>query len=46
MVSHHTEEGDGAAGPVVRRGYLTFDADGTRPRTDVNFRLTFSLDFG
>ena len=25
--SHHLEEGDGAAGLVVRRGYLTFDAD-------------------
>ncbi len=25
--SHHLEEGDGAAGLVLRRGYLTFDAD-------------------
>jgi hypothetical protein len=27
VASHHTEEGDGAAGLVLRRGYLTFDAD-------------------
>lgn len=27
VVSHHTEEGDGATGAVLRRGYLTFDAD-------------------
>jgi len=27
VVSHHTEEGDGATGLVYRRGYLTFDAD-------------------
>lgn len=25
--SHHLEQGDGAAGFVLRRGYLTFDAD-------------------
>ena len=25
--SHHSDEGDGAAGLVIRRGYLTFDAD-------------------
>jgi hypothetical protein len=25
--SHHLDEGDGAAGLVLRRGYLTFDAD-------------------
>jgi hypothetical protein len=25
--SHHSEAGDGAAGLVLRRGYLTFDAD-------------------
>lgn len=24
--SHHSEEGDGAAGAVIRRGYLTFDS--------------------
>ena len=27
VASHHTEEGDGAIGGVIRRGYLTFDAD-------------------
>lgn len=27
VVSHHTEEGDGATGVVLRRGYLTFDGD-------------------
>jgi hypothetical protein len=27
VASHHTEEGDGATGLVLRRGYLTFDAD-------------------
>jgi hypothetical protein len=27
VASHHTNEGDGATGIVVRRGYLTFDAD-------------------
>ena len=26
IASHHTEEGDGAAGAVIRRGYLTFNA--------------------
>ena len=25
--SHHSDEGDGAAGAVLRRGYLTFDAE-------------------
>ena len=25
--THHTDEGDGAAGVVIRRGYLTFDTD-------------------
>ena len=25
--THHTDEGDGAAGAVLRRGYLTFDTD-------------------
>ena len=25
VVSHHLEEGDGATGLVLRRGYLTFD---------------------
>jgi len=25
--SHHTDDGDGAVGAVVRRGYLTFDSD-------------------
>jgi len=29
VVSHHTEEGEGATGAVIRRGYLTFDADFT-----------------
>ena len=27
VVSHHTTEGDGATGTVLRRGYLTFDGD-------------------
>jgi len=27
VASHHSEEGDGATGAVLRRGYLTFDAD-------------------
>jgi hypothetical protein len=27
VVSHHTDEGEGATGVVVRRGYLTFDGD-------------------
>ena len=27
VASHHTEEGDGASGLVLRRGYLTFNAD-------------------
>lgn len=27
VASHHTDEGDGATGAVLRRGYLTFDAD-------------------
>jgi len=27
VVSHHTEEGEGATGVVLRRGYLTFDGD-------------------
>lgn len=27
VASHHTEDGDGATGLVLRRGYLTFDAD-------------------
>ncbi|UCH83546.1 MAG: hypothetical protein JSW50_13990 [Candidatus Latescibacterota bacterium] len=29
VVSHHTDAGDGATGFVIRRGYLTFDADVT-----------------
>jgi hypothetical protein len=28
--SHHSEEGDGASGFVLRRGYLTFDANFTK----------------
>ena len=28
LPSHHLESGDGATGAVLRRGYLTFDADG------------------
>jgi hypothetical protein len=27
VVSHHTDQGEGATGLVLRRGYLTFDAD-------------------
>lgn len=27
VVSHHTDEGNGATGAVLRRGYITFDAD-------------------
>ena len=27
VASHHTDEGEGAAGAVLRRGYLTVDAD-------------------
>jgi hypothetical protein len=30
VASHHTDEGDGAAGVVLRRGYLTVDADLSR----------------
>jgi len=55
VVSHHTEEGEGATGVVVRRGYLTFDADFSerlfgRLRFEVNQAgefetYTFSVDF-
>ncbi len=30
VVSHHTDEGDGATGAVLRHGYLTFDAGWVR----------------
>lgn len=34
VVSHHTEEGEGATGAVIRRGYLTFaGAPSIRART-------------
>jgi len=53
--SNHLEEGDGAAGLVVRRGYLTFDADFSsnwfgRARLELNQSgefetYTFEVDF-
>jgi len=53
--SHHLEDGDGAAGLVLRRGYLTFDADFSeklfgRLRFEVNQSgefetYTFDADF-
>ena len=55
VVSHHTEEGGGATGLVLRRGYLTFDADLStkwfgRLRFEVNQAgefetYTFDVDF-
>ena len=55
VVSHHTEEGEGATGLVLRRGYLTFDADLSskwfgRLRFEVNQAgefetYTFDVDF-
>jgi len=55
VASHHTEEGDGATGLVLRRGYLTFDADFSenwfgRLRFEVNQAgefetYTFDIDF-
>jgi hypothetical protein len=55
IVSHHTEEGEGATGLVLRRGYLTFDADFSeqlfgRLRFEVNQAgefetYTFEVDF-
>lgn len=55
VVSHRTEEGEGATGVVVRRGYLTFDGDFSeqlfgRLRFEVNQAgefetYTFSVDF-
>ena len=55
VVSHHTDEGEGAAGLVLRRGYLTFDADFSdrwfgRLRLEVNQAgefetYTFEADF-
>ena len=39
--SHHLEEGDGATGLVLRRGYLTFNADWTE---DWFGRLRFELN--
>ena len=55
VVSHHTEEGEGATGLVLRRGYLTFDADFSkkwfgRLRFEVNQSgefetYTFEVDF-
>ena len=30
VASHHTDEGEGAAGAVLRRGYFTVDADASR----------------
>ena len=39
--SHHLDEGDGATGIVLRRGYLTFDADFTE---QLSGRLRFELD--
>ena len=53
--SHHNESGDGATGLVLRRGYLTFDADlGKKTFGRVRFELnqsgkfetyTYSADF-
>jgi len=53
--SHHTEEGEGARGFVLRRGYLTLDADFSeklfgRARLEVNQAgefetYTFEVDF-
>lgn len=43
--SHHLEEGDGATGAVLRRGYLTFDADWTTESGGEWFsRLRFELN--
>jgi hypothetical protein len=49
VVSHHTEEGDGATGAALRRGYLTFDADFSerlfgRLRFELNQSGTFESD--
>lgn len=41
VVSHHTEEGNGATGLVYRRGYLTFDADFSEKWTG---RMRFELN--
>lgn len=44
--SHHTTQGDGAAGAVVRRGYLTFDADfGPKAFGRLRFELNQSGEF-
>lgn len=41
VASHHTEKGEGAAGLVLRRGYLTFDVD---PNSRWFGRLRFELN--
>jgi len=41
VASHHTDAGDGATGAVLRRGYLTFDADSGK---DWYGRLRFELN--
>lgn len=55
VVSHHTEEGEGATGAVLRRAYLTFDGDFSdalfgRLRFEANQSgefetYTFTIDF-
>jgi hypothetical protein len=55
VVSHHTDEGDGATGLVLRRGYFTFDTDFSerwfgRLRFELNQsgtfeNYTFDVDF-
>lgn len=55
VVSHHTEEGEGATGVVLRRAYLTFDGDFSealfaRLRFEANQAgefetYTFTIDF-
>jgi len=41
--THHTEDGDGAAGAVLRRGYLTFDA-GSRELWSGRLRFELNQD--
>jgi len=46
VLSHHIEEGNGATGAVLRRGYLTFDADfGDRWSGRLRFEVNQSGEF-
>ena len=46
VASHHTDEGDGATGVVLRRGYLTLDADFSEQwRGRLRFELNQSGEF-